>query len=161
MLLRRSLPALALALLLVPAAASAQISDADKAGARALAQQGQDALDAKDYATAADRFARARELVPAPTLSLGLARAQVGLGRWIAAQEPYTRLLRESVPANAPPAFAKALADARKELDALEPRIPSIVINVKGAPTFEVLLDGQPVPRALVGVNRPVDPGDH
>src|SRR5262249_12800966 len=102
-----------------------------------------------------------RELVPAPTLSLGLARAQVGLGRWIAAQETYNRLLRESVPANAPPAFAKALADARKELDALEPRIPSIVINVTGPPTVEVAPDGQPVPRALVGVNRPVDPGDH
>jgi hypothetical protein len=161
MLLRGSLPALALALLLVPASALAQVSDADRATARTLAQQGQDALDAKDYATAADRFGRAGELVRAPTLTLGLARSQVGLGRWIAAQETYNRLLREGVPAGAPPAFARAVADAKRELDALEPRIPSVIVNVKGAASFDVLLDGQPLPRAVLGVNRLVDPGEH
>jgi hypothetical protein len=158
---RRSFPALALALLLVPAAARAQTPDADKAAARILAQQGQDALDGKDFATAADRFGRAVELVHVPTLALGLARAQVGLGKWIAAQETYNRLLHEPVPAGAPPAFAKARTDARRELDALEPRIPSVIINVKGADAFEVFLDGQPVPRAVLGVNQPVNPGDH
>src|SRR6185312_5466429 len=118
----------ALGLLLAPASASAQLSDADKASARARAQQGQDALDKHDFTTAADRFARAGELVHAPTLALGLARAQVGLGKWIAATETYYRLLHEPVPAGAPPAYTKALADARKELAALEPRIPSVTI---------------------------------
>ena len=153
--------ALAFALSLVPAVASAQLSDADKATARSLAQQGQEALDRKDFTTAADRFDRARQLVPAPTLTLGLARAQVGLGRWVAAQETYNRLLREGAPAGAPPAFAKALAEARKELDALEPRIPSVVINVSGAPAAKVTLDDAPVPSAALGVRRPVDPGRH
>jgi hypothetical protein len=125
----------ALALTLAPGRASAQLSDADKASARALAQQGQDALEKKDFTTAADRFARAGELVHAPTLTLGLARAQVGLGKWIAATETYYRLLHEPVPAAASPVYTKALADARKELAALEPRIPSVTIVVKGAPS--------------------------
>src|SRR6185312_8362197 len=124
----------ALGLLLAPASASAQLSDADKASARALAQQGQDALDKRDFATAADRFARAGELVHVPTLALGLARARMGLGQWVAAAETYNRLVREGVPAGAPPIFARAVADARKELAELEPRIPSVIIAVKGAP---------------------------
>ena len=151
----------ALALLLATESASAQLSDADKGTARALAQQGQDALDKRDFATAADRFARAGELVHAPTLALGLARAQVGLGKWVVAAETYNRLLHEPTPAAAPPAFAKALADARKDLAALEPRIPSVTIVVKGAPSARVTLDGTPVPSAALGVARPVDPGKH
>jgi hypothetical protein len=151
----------ALALTLAPGRASAQLSDADKASARALAQQGQDALEKKDFTTAADRFARAGELVHAPTLTLGLARAQVGLGKWIAATETYYRLLHEPVPAAASPVYTKALADARKELAALEPRVPSVTIVVKGAPSAKVTLDGTPVPSAVLGVPRPVDPGKH
>ncbi len=146
---------------LAPRSASAQLSDADKASARALAQQGQDALDKRDFATAADRFARAGELVHAPTLALGLARAQVGLGKWIAAEETYYRLLHEPVPAGAPPAFTRAIADARKDLAALEPRVPSVTIVVKGAPAATVTLDGAALPSAVLGVPRPVDPGKH
>jgi Tetratricopeptide repeat len=153
--------ALALALLLVPAVASAQSSDADKATARVLAQQGQDALDKKDFPTAADRFERARQLYPAPTLAVALARAQIGMGKWIAAQETLNRVLREGSPAGSPPAYAKAVLDARKELDVLEPRIPSVIINVKGPPTLRVTIDGALVPSAALGVNRLVDPGAH
>jgi hypothetical protein len=72
--------ALAFALLLIPTVAAAQTSDADRVTARGFAQEGQDALDRKDFTTAADRFGRAGELLHAPTLTLGLARAQVGLG---------------------------------------------------------------------------------
>jgi hypothetical protein len=157
----RTLPALIVAFALCPAAAFAQVPDADVAVARDLAQQGQDALDRKDFATAADRFARAGDLVHAPTLALGLARAEVGLGKWIAAQERYNRILREGAPAGAPPAFARAVAAARRELDALAPRIPSVVILVSGAGSARVTLDGAPVRSAALGISRPVDPGVH
>ena len=53
--------------------------------ARALGQEGHDALDRSDFATAADRFARADALVHAPTFVLGLAQAQVGLGKLVSA----------------------------------------------------------------------------
>jgi hypothetical protein len=161
MRLVHTLSALALAFALAPAAALAQTSDADLAVARDLAQQGQDALDRKDFAVAADRFARAGELVHAPTLEVGLARADVGLGKWIAAQELYHRILREGAQAGAPPAFVKAVAGARRELDALEPRIPSVVILAIGSASARVTLDGVPVPRVALGITRPVDPGVH
>jgi hypothetical protein len=157
----RLLFALAAAALSTPAIAAAQVSDADRATARTLATQGQEALDKKDYSTAADRFSRADSLVHAPTLLLGLARAQAGLGKLVSAHEIYARIVREGVPAGAPPAFAKAVADARKELDALEPRMASVVLQVKGTAAPRVTLDGTPVPAAALGVNRPVDPGKH
>ncbi len=162
---RRRAPGIALcailSLALCPAVASAQVSDADKATARALAQQAQDALERRDFATAADRFERAGELVHAPTLELGLARAQVGLGKWVAAHETYNRVARETLPAGAPPAFTKALGDAARELASLEPRIPTVTIVVEGAPSAKVTLDGAPVSSALLGVGRMVDPGAH
>jgi len=153
---------LPLAALLLPllTAASAQGSDADRAAARILAQQAKEALDARDYAAAADRFARADALVHAPTLMLGLARADVGLGKWIAALDVYNRILREGASPGAPRPFFDALKDARAELDALEPRVPSVIIEVVGAAT-KVTLDGEVVPAAVLGMNRPVDPGDH
>jgi hypothetical protein len=60
--------------------AQAEPSDADRATARVLAHEGFDAQQRGDYSVAADRFLRADALVHAPTLLLGLARAQVGLG---------------------------------------------------------------------------------
>ena len=160
--LRRT--ALTLALLLVPAVASAQLSDADKATARALAQQGQDALEKKDFTTAADPTAseRARQLFPAPTLAVGLARAQVGLGRWIAAQETFNRILREGAPAGSPPAYAKAVAEARKR--PRRPRAPDPQRHHQregSGLAQKVTIDGVAVPSAALGVNRLVDPGAH
>jgi hypothetical protein len=160
---RRTLP-LALALLLFPALASAQApptaSAADRAAARELAKEGTAALVRQDYAEAADRFARAGTLVHAPTLTLGLARAQVGLGKWLVALDLYNQILQEGAAPGSPPAFVKARKDARKDLDDLEPRVPSVIIVVKGAARV-VTLDGVAVPAATLGVKRPVDPGMH
>jgi hypothetical protein len=160
----RAIAPLLLALsLLHAAAASAQAppSDADKTTARGLAMEGLAALQQKDYVTAADRLARAEGILHAPTHLLGLARAQVGLGRWVSAQETYGRVVREGAAPGAPPAFVKAVADAQKELDALGPRVPSVVIEVKGAPAATVLVDGAPIPAASLGLKRPIDPGQH
>jgi hypothetical protein len=92
----------------------AQPSASDRATARALAEEGGEALDRKNYEIAADRFARADALVHAPTLSLELARAQVGLRRFVEAQESYLRIIREGVPPGSPPSFTKAFQDAQK-----------------------------------------------
>src|ERR1700729_1547326 len=100
MKLRRRFAALVVAALLVPnLALAAGPSAADRASARALAAEAPRAFDDKDYATAADRFARADSLVHAPTLLLGLARADVALGRIVAANEAYNQILRETIPA--------------------------------------------------------------
>src|SRR4051794_32954254 len=110
----------------------AEPSAGDRATARTLAQEGQQALEGKNYAVAIDKFSRADSLVHAPTLLLGLARAQVGLGRLVDAQESYNRIIRDGVAANSPHSWTKALDDATKEVAALPPRLPWVTISVLG-----------------------------
>jgi hypothetical protein len=146
---------------LSPTLARAQTSDADKATARDLTIEGYKALESKDYAAAFDRFTRADTLYHAPSVILGLARAQVGLGKLVSAQELYNRAAHETLPPNASGASKKAVQDAQKELDGLTRRIPSVIINVKGNDAARVTLDGTEVRSAALGVKRPVDPGKH
>src|SRR3954447_24828622 len=94
---------IAIALPLVITRAHADVPDADRATARELAEQGKEALDRRDFAVAEDRFRRADALIHAPTLLLGLARAEAGLGKFLAAQESYERILREGAAAGSPP----------------------------------------------------------
>ena len=126
-----------------------------------LAQEGQQAFEAKKYGVAFDRFSRADALVHAPTLLLGLARAQVGLGRLVEAQETYNRILREGVEPNAPKAWTKALADANTEVEAISPRLGWVTITVLGPTNPEVVIDSTPVPPASLGTKRPINPGVH
>jgi hypothetical protein len=162
---RRLLAAAVLTALLtqLPTAAFAQ-TDADKATARELAKEGSDALEKKNFEVAADRFARADALFHAPTLVLGLARAQVGLGKLVAAQENYYAILREPLPPNAPEPFVQAVNDAKKELQALTPQVPWVIVSVAGVSDVKeakVTLDDAPFPTAAIGVKRAVDPGEH
>src|SRR5580704_8698956 len=108
--------ALSLGLSIAPQARAQ--SDADRATARSLGQDGQQALDNKDYATAEDRFRRADKMVHAPTLMLGLARALAAEGKYVEAQEAYNRIVRDGLAPNAPDVFKRALDDAKKEVDA-------------------------------------------
>lgn len=158
---RHSLSAMILALSLAPATAWAEPTDADRVTARALAVEGQEAFDRRDFTTAVDRFSRADSLIHAPTLMLALARSQAGLGKLVTAQEICNRIVREGVAPKSPPSWGKALDDAKREADALAARIPTLTISVKGAPDARVTLDGAPVPTAALGAKRPVDPGQH
>jgi hypothetical protein len=142
-------------------AAWAEPTAADRATARTLAQEGQQALESKNYAIAIDKFSRADSLVHAPTLLLGLARAQVGLGRLVEAQESYNRIIRDGVAAGSPHSWTKALEDATKEVGALPQRLPWVTITVLGPTNPEVVIDSTPVPIASLGVKRPVNPGSH
>ena len=141
-------------------------SDDDRATARALGQEGQQALDNKSYATAEDRFKRADKLVHAPTLELGLARALAAEAKYVEAQETYNRIIREGLPPGAPDAFKHALEDAKKEVDTVSPKLGSVLITVKSAngtdiPDPKVFLDDKPINAASLGVKRAIDPGPH
>lgn len=134
-------------------------SEADRATARALALEGHAALQKKDYATAADRFGRADSLVHAPTLVVDWARALQGLGRFVEAHEKYELVLREGVDSNSPKSWTRALEEAKKELDALKPRLGWITVTLKEPSEATVKIDGLLVPPAAVGVKRAADPG--
>ena len=163
MSIRRSFAALVVVAALTPASAWAQSppDPANIATARDLTKAGYGALEKKDWAAAAAHFKNADSLYHAPTITLGLARAYVGLGKLVSAQEAYSRVTHETVPPNASEAFMKAIADAQHELDALKPRVPGVVINLKGGTNPKVTIDGADVPAAALGVKRAVDPGQH
>ena len=144
-----------------PLARAAEPNDADRATARALAEEGKTALERYDYRTAEDRFARADALIHAPTLLLGLARAQAGLGKLVEAHESYMRIQREGVRPGSPPVFAKAQEDAAKEVGVVAARLAWVTIDVKPSAGADIVLDGAAIPMAAVGAKRPLNPGNH
>ncbi len=163
--MRRILPGvllIAASMLFAPqASAQASKSVADRATARALAHEGYEAQQQGRYALAADRFERAEALVHAPTLLLGLARAQVGLGKLVEANETYRRILREPLAKGAPGPFVKAVEDAGHEDADLAARLAWVTLVVIGPPSSQVLLDDTAVPPAAQGVRSACNPGAH
>jgi len=138
-------------------------NEQEVAGARAAATNGLKAFEAGRYADALDLFKRAESLVHAPTHLLYLARSHAKLGQLVEAQEVYNKISREKLADGAPDAFKDAQAKANEELAALQPRIPSLTIKLKGegAEGVVVTMDDVEVPAALVGVPHPVNPGPH
>jgi hypothetical protein len=165
-LLRLSLLAVTWAVIQpAPAAAADAVapapSAADRNTARRLATEGQKALKAGDFDKAAEYFQRANELVNAPTLLLGVARARVGQGRLLEGYEIYDGIVRGGVAPDASKAFKKAVADAKVESAALEARLAWVTVSVRGADPghTSVFVNEQPLPTAALGVERPVNPG--
>lgn len=144
-------------------ASPTQPSAEEKAGARAAAVQGNTAFMNQDYERAIELFSRAQSLVDAPPHLLMIARSQVALGRLVAARETYLLIERSTLANDAPAAFKAAQTSAKAELAELGPRIPSIDLRVSHpeARDLIVTMDGKPVPAALVGMRRPIDPGDY
>jgi hypothetical protein len=148
-------------LLVGPSPVWAQTTE-ERAGARAAADQGYDAFKAERWSDAIDLFGRAESLVHSPTHLIFLARSHAKLGNLLEAKEAYLALLRE--PATTSAQVRKFRSEAEQELAEIEPRIPYVTVEIRGlspSDAFEVTQDGRPLPRALVGVARPVNPGEH
>jgi len=134
-------------------------ADADKATARELGQSGETKLAAEDFKGAEADFQRANALYHAPTLVLGLARAQAGQGKFVEAWESYHSIILENPTSSA--VFAAALADAQKEIAKIETRRAKLTVNVTGATAPKVTIDDQPVRVEALGVPRLINPGAH
>lgn len=137
----------------------AQSEAEDRATARALAQQGADALDARDYPKAEDAFRRADALFHAPTLVLGLARAQAAEGKFVEAWESYNRIILENVTST--PVFAKTVDDAKREISSVEGRRSRVTVMVSGSSSPRVTVDEAPLKSAALGVPIFINPGTH
>src|SRR5512147_167297 len=122
--------------LCLPRSGAAQTA-ADKATARQLATQGIQSYQQGKNAEALELLQKAEQLYDAPVHLIYIARAQAALGKLVEASETYRRLIRLDLPAGAPQAFKDAVADAQKELPQLEPRIPSLRIDVVPADRSE------------------------
>src|ERR1700722_4752334 len=58
------------------------------------------------------------------------------------ARRSFAALLFQPAPPPAPAAFTAAIEDAGRELAALSPRVPGVIINLKGPEGARVTLDG-------------------
>ena len=138
------------------------VDAATKTTARQLGEEGMHAMDKGDCATAVDRLTRAHDLVHVPTLALYAGKCLEKLGRWVDAGEMYLAATRDPVEPGSPGAVRAAPAEAEKARNALMPRIPTVQLSMQPpVPDAVLLLDGKPVPPAMIGVKRPIDPGDH
>jgi PEGA domain len=158
-----SLPLLA-ALTCAPLAAHAQsVSDADRAAARELYVQGVQLQESGRFGDALDRFERAQSVFSAPTHLLHIAECEAALGKLVESAETYHTLVRTPLPDGAPNAFVQAQKQGAAELTQVEPRLPSIRVLVRpdSVQNISVQVDGQAMSAALVGVQRPTDPGQH
>jgi hypothetical protein len=151
---------------MLPADALAQqpapIDEETRNSARKLGEEGNKLFAAGDFAGALDRYQRAEALVTVPTLGVRIARCLVKLGRLVEATEKYVQVTRVTLPAEALPQHVEAVEQARAELEELEPRVPTVTIRIEPPEgPVSVTIDGKPVPPALLGAGRSIDPGRH
>lgn len=147
---------IALAGALFASSAAAQPADSPErtAAARALFEQGMAAVDAGDWATAADHLRRSLALRASPVVRFNLALALSELGRFVEASEHLRAVQREA------PEGSDAARLASERLAAIVPRMGRLRIDLSGPREgAEVRLDGAAVPEPLLGVEQPADPG--
>jgi hypothetical protein len=131
--------------------------------ARELAVSGAEAFDQHDFDTALDRFQRAESLYKAPSIAVMVARCLLRVGRVVEAVDKYEQTLRMPLEPGAPEAFQRAVTDASSEVEAARARLARIELSlgVNAPDDVVVLLDDVQVPKALLGVPTPVNPGLH
>jgi hypothetical protein len=158
--------ALAATVALAPAASRAQ-SDADRATAHQLTFEAEQKLAAHDYEAAYALLAKAHVLVPSPMIKVGMGRAKAAMGQLIEAQQHFVEASKSSRRPNEPASWAAARDLARREAEAVTPRLASLEFAVEGPPgpgAVRVVIDRRDeVPRAALegAIPRAVNPGSH
>ncbi len=144
-------------------AAAQNVSDADRKAARDLYEKGASLQVQGKPAEALDSFMRSYTVFPAPTTALHVAQCHAALGHLVEAEEAYRSLSNAKVPDGSPPAFYAAQDQARQELTAIAPRLPTIRVTTTPDKVagLQVKVDDQVMNPALVGVARAVNPGTH
>ncbi len=136
-------------------------NEASVSTAREIAKEGLNAYDAGRYVEANEKLSRALEVVGVPTLALYTARANVKLGKLVRASELYLLATRLDPKGPSESVQVQAQRDAAKERAELLPRIPRLTVTLSGEDLDDVVItiDGQDVPRALLGTSQLADPG--
>lgn len=143
--------------------AHAEVTDATRAAARELGYAGVESYQAGSYQVAYDKLDKAYQVLNVPSLGLWSARALIKLNRWVEAAERLRQVLRLAPQGGDADVQQQSLQEAKHELDALTPRIPSLVIQVEELPVggAQVTVDGDIVATALLGEPLPTNPGRH
>jgi hypothetical protein len=153
-------------LALGPGGASAQ-SNADRATARQLTAEAERKLAARDYEAAHGLLAKAYALVPSPMIKVGMGRAKAAQGQLIEAQQHFVDASNVPARPNEPASWAPARETARREAEAITPRLASLEFVVDGPPgpgaVHVTIDDHDEVTRATLenAIPRAVNPGAH
>ncbi len=149
--------------LVAPAAFAQDQPQAESvAAARSLGMQGIKLADAGDCKGAIEKLSRAESLYHAPSILGRLGECQVNVGQVVLGTENLNRVVREQLAANAPKAFRDAQERAKGVLNTALPKIAHLTVRVDPADARpQVTVGGAAIPPALIGVERPTDPGTH
>ncbi|APR84761.1 Hypothetical protein A7982_10110 [Minicystis rosea] len=143
------------AIAIAPVPAGAQATK-DLSAARKAFREGEEAEAKGDNETALARFRAALAVKETPQIHLRVGAIEEKLGKLRDALASYQHGLDLAA---ALPAVAKV---AREQIDALAPRIPTVVVSIaKPPPGLVVTLDGAPLAAASFGAPQPIDPGAH
>jgi hypothetical protein len=149
---------LLLALVLVPASASAQPTDEARARADALFREGQDLLTAGQIPTACARLEESQRLDPKLGRLLNVAFCHEKLGRVATAWSEYNQAAALALQTKQ----AERESFARKQASQLAQKLSFIRLDLAAAPEVsQVTIDGASLTRDQWAVPFPVDPGDH
>jgi hypothetical protein len=132
--------------------------------ARSLYKQGKELRASGDLRAALEKFQAAHALGNTPVTGIELARTYVLVGRIVEAREVCLYIARMPVAPDETEKSAEARAEAIKVADDLKPRIPTLVVRVKGLVAGEavhVSIDGALVPDAAMSEPQKVNPGKH
>ncbi len=140
---------------------AASVSDANRSTARELGYQGVAALERGDAAEASDKLERAFALLQVPTLGYWSARALVAKGKWVEAAERYRLVARLRPTEGDVEGQRKAQADAERERESLEARLPRLEVSIAAGQPADCTasVNDEPLPPAALGVDRPMNPG--
>ncbi|MGH7327355.1 MAG: hypothetical protein ACREJX_03290, partial [Polyangiaceae bacterium] len=146
------------------AAIAAGPTAADKDTARALMSQGNDLRAKGDLKGALQSFLAADAIMHVPSTGVEVAKTEAALGELVEARDAALAVARTSPTPGEPKPFVDARREAQALGDSLEPRIPTLQITVKNAPSGTaptVDVDGVAIPAAAIGFPRKVNPGHH
>jgi hypothetical protein len=151
----------ALAAFAWPAAARAD----DGGTAQALFDQAVADLEQGNAKAACPAFAESQRIDPRPGTLFALADCEVALGKIASALGHYHEYIGwvSRLPDSSQQRHAERVALARGQVEALEPKVPTLVLALSpSAPSGTVVeRDGVPFQGASLGVALPIDPGEH
>ncbi len=143
-----------------PSTARADENDPARVKARALAEKGDLAFGTGRCDQAVPMWRQADQVFPAPTLKLRIAHCDALLGKVVEAAAALQAIVDTKLPADAPPPWLEATAQATLELPATRARIAKLAVESHATkPLTQVVVDD--TPRPVDASTFSVDPGHH
>ncbi len=135
----------------------------ETAAARALAVDGLKLAKAGQCREAVDKLERAEKIRHSAMVLAKLGECYVSTGKLVQGTEALRKMLREPLPPDASAALTQAYEHAPALIQEAKASIAGITITLAGGDSGKVTLtvDGTEVPATVLGVELPVDPGEH